>query len=451
MKIYDIINKKKHGGALTDGEIRFAVEEYTDGRIPDYQMSALLMAICCRGMSEEETASLTDAVASSGELLDLSSLGTLTVDKHSTGGVGDKTTLVVAPIAAAMGCKVAKMSGRGLGHTGGTVDKLESFEGFRSSLSTEELIAQVGRIGIAVTGQSANLAPADKKIYALRDVTATVDSIPLITSSVMGKKIASGAHSIVLDVKYGSGSFMKSAEEALTLAEAMVKIGRRCGRRVAALVTDMDSPLGLSVGNALEVTEAVATLRGEGPRDLTELSLSLAAMMAHLALEIPYTEARERAEEALESGAAYAKFKEWISAQGADPDSAEVPDGLGRAAHSSELVARGDGFIREIDTERVGLAAVTLGAGRISKSDAIDHAAGIVFAKKTGDPVARGEVIATLYSNNQASLEDALGQLDGAVRIGGEPPPARPLIAAYIDDCGGTDEARRAPSERTDC
>ena len=315
MRFYDIIAKKRHGRALTDEEIDFFFKEYTGGNIPDYQMSALLMAICTMGMSAEETARLTAAIAASGDMVDLSRFGALTADKHSTGGVGDKTTLIVAPLAAALGCKVAKMSGRALGHTGDTVDKLESFPGYNVALSPEEFLDTVERIGLSVVGQSGNLAPADKKLYALRDVTATVDSLPLIASSIMGKKLAAGAHSIVLDVKFGSGSFMKTPESAKNLAEAMVDIGKKNGRAVSALVTNMDSPLGYAVGNILEVKEAIATLRGEGPGDLTEICIALASEMAHLALGIPIETAEAMATEALESGVAYNKFKEWISAQ----------------------------------------------------------------------------------------------------------------------------------------
>ena len=368
MRFYDIIAKKRHGLALSGEEIDFFVSEYTAGSIPDYQASALLMAICTRGMSGEETARLTAAIAASGNRVDLSCFGNLTVDKHSTGGVGDKTTLIVAPLAASLGCKVAKMSGRGLGHTGGTVDKLESFPGYTTSLSSEKFLDTVRRIGVSVVGQSGNLAPADKKIYALRDVTATVDSVPLIASSVMGKKLAAGAHSIVLDVKCGSGSFMKTPREAEELARAMVDIGRRNGRAVSALITNMDAPLGSAVGNILEVREAIDTLRGAGPRDLREICIALAAEMAHLSLGTDLRTARSRAEEALAGGAALAKFKEWISAQGGDVSYIDEPEKFDTARCITELKATEDGYITAMDTERIGLASVALGAGRAANS-----------------------------------------------------------------------------------
>ena len=407
MNAYDIIMKKKRGEELSREEIREFIRGYTDGEIPDYQASALLMAICLRGMSDAETYELTMAIAESGDSVDLSGFGTLTADKHSTGGVGDKTTLIVAPLAAALGCKVAKMSGRGLGHTGGTVDKLESFDGYRVTLSEEEFRRQVEDIGLAVIGQSGNLAPADKKLYALRDVTATVDSIPLITSSIMGKKLPSGAKSIVLDVKYGSGAFMKTPEDAEVLAENMVKIGRLAGRNTAALITNMDTPLGFAVGNSLEVKEAIETLCGKGPSDLTEICISLAAAMAHLSLGISYKQAVERARELLFSGAAKSKFKEWIGAQGGDTALIDTPDKFESAKHEKTLKCDTDGFIFAMDAEKIGLAAMELGAGRKTKEDKIDYSAGIILRKKTGDRVKRGEVLATLYSSAPGLIEEA--------------------------------------------
>ncbi len=418
MRIYDIIVKKKRGEALSEDEIRNFIKGYTSGEFPDYQVSSLLMAICLKGMNSDETAILTDAIAKSGDTVDLSEFGELSADKHSTGGVGDKTTLIVAPLAATLGCKVAKMSGRGLGHTGGTIDKLESFRGYNTSLSVEDFLNQVREIGIAVTGQSGNLAPADKKLYALRDVTATVDSIPLITSSVMGKKLAAGSHSIVLDVKYGSGAFTKTPADAELLAENMVRIGKACGRRVCALITDMDIPLGGAVGNALEVKEAISVLRGEGPCDLIEISVALAAAMAHLALGIEYEDAKERALRALSDGTAFAKFKEWISAQGADLAPAENPDLFPKAAYKRTLLATEDGYISKINSEAVGIAAMTLGAGRASKEDRIDHAAGITLLKKTCDKVEAGDAIAILETNDTSSLKTAEGILRSAITIG---------------------------------
>ena len=432
MRFYDIIAKKRHGYALSGEEIDFFVNEYTCGNIPDYQASALLMAICTMGMNPEETARLTAAIAASGDNVDLSRFGTLTADKHSTGGVGDKTTLIVAPLAAALGCKVAKMSGRALGHTGGTVDKLESFPGYDVSLSPEKFLDTVERIGISVVGQSGNLAPADKKIYALRDVTATVDSIPLIASSIMGKKLAAGAHSIVLDVKFGSGSFMKTPENARALAEAMVDIGRKNGRSVSALVTNMDSPLGYAIGNTLEVKEAIATLRGEGPRDLTEICIALASEMARSALGITIDEAKEKAAEALASGAAYNKFKEWIAAQGGDVSYVDDPEKFDTSPYHIDLLAQKSGYITSMDTERIGLASSALGAGRSSKDAQIDYTAGIVFAKKTGDTVAEGDLIATLYSSKKETLESALSELSSAISIGSDEPNRLPLIIDRI-------------------
>ncbi len=432
MRIYDVITKKKHGEALSDEEIRELISEYTAGNVPDYQMSSLLMAICLKGMNDRETATLTDAIARSGDMLDLSEFGMLAVDKHSTGGVGDKTTMVVAPIAAALGCKVAKMSGRGLGHTGGTIDKLESFPGYNTSLTPDEFFEQVRRTGIAVTGQSGNLAPADKKLYALRDVTATVDSIPLITSSVMGKKLASGAGTIVLDVKYGSGSFMKTAEDAERLASKMVEIGKLCGRRVAALITSMDTPLGHAIGNILEVKEAIATLRGEGPADFTEVCLALASNIVHLALGITPEKARERAQAAINDGSAYSKFVEWIGAQGGDASLAKNPEMFPKARYVYEIKAPCDAFIVRTDAEKIGLSSVALGAGRATKDSAIDYSAGIILEKKTGDAVKRGEVVARLYANDEGFFAEAERIFSSGVEYGSECPVGARLIHGII-------------------
>ncbi len=428
MKMYDIITKKKHGQALTKEEIEFFVTGYTAGDIPDYQASALTMAICLCGMNDEETCALTMAMARSGDMVDLSEFGELTVDKHSTGGVGDKTTLIVAPIVASLGAKVAKMSGRGLGHTGGTVDKLESFPGYDVALSPAAFSEQVRRIGIAVIGQSGNLAPADKKLYALRDVTATVDSIPLITSSIMSKKLAAGTKSIVLDVKCGSGAFMSTPEDARTLAENMVKIGRASGRRVSALITDMDRPLGHAVGNILEVLEALEVLSGGGPEDLREVCLALATEMTALSLDIPHEKARELCTDAIKSGGALAKFKEWIGTQGGDTRYIDNTELFPRASFAREVKANADGYITGMNTERIGSVAVTLGAGRITKSDAIDYSAGLKIHKKTGDYVTRGEVIATLYTNKELSLDTAEAAYLDALEIAGEKPKSNPTI-----------------------
>ena len=428
MRMYDIITKKKHGEVLSDAEIRFAVEGFTKGEIPDYQMSALLMATCLCGMTDEETFTLTDAITNSGDTLDLSSLGDLSVDKHSTGGVGDKTTLVVAPLVAACGAKVAKMSGRGLGHTGGTVDKLESFAGYRSSLSPAEFMAQVEKVGIAVIGQSGDLAPADKKLYALRDVTATVDSIPLITSSIMGKKLAAGSRSIVLDVKYGSGGFMKTPEAAEELAENMVRIGRALGRRVAALITNMDAPLGFGIGNIIEVNEAREVLAGKGPEDLREVCLSLATMMLHLSLSLPVAEARAMAEQTLTSGSALMKFNEWIRAQGGDPT---LP--LPEAKHTFPVYAQASGYLAHINAEEIGTASVTLGGGRVTKNDRIDPTAGIILAVRVGDLVTEGDLLATLYTTEKPSaLPSAADAVLSAVAVSESAPAPIPLIYKII-------------------
>lgn len=432
MHIYDIITKKKHGEELSDEEIRFFINGYTKGDIPDYQASALLMAICLRGCTGRETATLTQAVCDSGDTVDLSPLGDSTVDKHSTGGVGDKTTMVVAPIVASLGAVVAKMSGRGLGHTGGTVDKLESFPGYKTSLSPEDFIAQVKRIGIAVIGQSGNLAPADKKLYALRDVTATVDSIPLITSSIMGKKLAAGSRSIVLDVKYGSGSFMKSAEDAAELARNMVEIGYLRGRRVSALITNMDVPLGHAVGNILEVKEAVEVLSGRGPCDLREVALSLATEMVRLSLGKEAPTARRMCEEAISSGKALLKLAEWIGQQGGDASYARDTSLFPSASLVREVKAPTSGYISSMDTERIGLASVALGAGRVTKEDTIDFTAGIIIDKKTGDAVRAGEVIARLYSSTEERLDDGERGYLGALSFSDERPDELPLIHAVI-------------------
>ena len=432
MDMYEIITKKKHGEALTREEIEAFVKGYTDGDIPDYQASALLMAICFKGMTDEETFALTDAIARSGEEIDLGAFDTLSADKHSTGGVGDKTTLIVAPIAAALGCKVAKMSGRGLGHTGGTVDKLESFDGYNTSLTPAEFFSQVQRCGIAVIGQSGNLAPADKKLYALRDVTATVDSVPLIASSIMGKKLAAGSHNIVLDVKYGSGGFMKTPESAVELAEKMVKIGNMKGRNVAALITNMDIPLGHAVGNILEVREAIATLSGNGPADLSEVCLSLASTMAHLALGISLKEARERAEDALYSGKALEKFAEWIAAQGGDTSVIYDICKFKCAKYTLEVKAECDGYISKMDTEHIGHIAVLLGAGRLTKDDEIDHSAGIVIEKKTGEMVKRGDILATLYTNKESALAAARDELIRSYTVSDTAPSEHALIYKTI-------------------
>lgn len=398
MRMYDIIHKKRSGLALTDEEIKYFVDGYTAGDIPDYQAAALCMAICCRGMNDDETSSLTSAMMHSGDVIDLSSFGTLSVDKHSTGGVGDKTTLIVAPIVASLGGKMAKMSGRGLGHTGGTIDKLESISGYRTTLEADEFTDIVSRIGIAVIGQSGELAPADKKLYALRDVTATVDCMPLIASSIMSKKLAAGAHSIVLDVKCGSGAFMKTPDEARALADLMIKVGTAQGRRVRALVTNMDVPLGNNIGNALEVKEAVSILRGEKRGDLYEICTALASNMISMVREISIDDAEILVKNAIDNGAAFAKMKEWIAAQGGDAAQIEDTSLLPNAPYTREIYSEESGYISHMNTELIGNAASLLGAGRINKDDKIDLSAGIVLIKKTGDKVERGESIAVMHA-----------------------------------------------------
>ena len=420
MRMYDIISKKKHGEELTDSELREFITEYTEGRIPDYQVSALMMAIYFKGMCDRETSTLTMAMSTSGDTVDLSEFGTLTVDKHSTGGVGDKTTLVVAPIAASLGCRLAKMSGRGLGHTGGTVDKLESFPGFDTSLAPEKFFAQVREHGIAVIGQSGNLAPADKKLYALRDVTATVDSIPLITSSIMSKKLAAGSNSIVLDVKCGSGAFMREPEDAETLATKMVEIGKRCGRNMAALITNMDIPLGYAIGNALEVKEAYSILSGAGPDDLRAVCIELATNMVSLALGYTAEEAKERVLDAISSGKAKAKFTEWIIAQGGDATLAANPMLLPESGIKHEVKATSAGYICKMNAEEIGVSSVILGAGRETKDSVIDHSAGIVLVKKLGDRVEVGDTLAVLHTNNRAAIPAAEAKFLGAISMSDE-------------------------------
>ncbi len=432
MKMYDIITKVKRGCELSESEIREFVFGYTSGDIPDYQVSALLMAIYFKGMSDRECAALTEAIADSGRRLDLSVFGDLTVDKHSTDGVGDKTTLIVAPLAASLGLKVAKMSGRGLGHTGGTVDKLESIPGYKTTLTEEEFIRQVDEHGIAVIGQSEGLAPADKKLYALRDVTATVDSIPLITSSIMGKKLASGTKTIVLDVKYGSGAFMKTPEDAEELAISMVNIGKRCGRNMAALITDMDTPLGYAVGNSLEVMEAKEVLAGGGPSDLREVSLAIVARMLTLSMKTDLSDAYSLAKEALDSGKAFEKFVEWIEAEGGDPDYVRDPSLLGYAKFCRTLTAERSGYIERTDAEMIGLASLATGAGRSTKESKIDKEAGVILAKKRGDKVAEGDILATVYSNDESTLDRALCILRDSFSYSEKQPETPPLIHKII-------------------
>ena len=407
MRMYDIILKKRSNLPLTAEEIRFVISGYVNGDIPDYQVSALLMTIVFNGMNARELGTLTMAMAQSGNMVDLSNIDGITVDKHSTGGVGDKTTLIIGPLVAACGGKVAKMSGRGLGHTGGTIDKMESIPNLKVSLDQETFINQVNTIGLAVIGQSEGLAPADKKLYALRDVTGTVDSIPLIASSVMSKKLASGAQAILLDVKVGSGAFMKTLDDARALAKAMVDIGKENGRSVKAVLTDMDRPLGHAIGNALEIHEVIDTLKGHGPQDLTHECLIMAAHMLVLSHICDYETALSRVQEALDSGAALDRLRMMIDAQGGDSRVLDDESILAIGKFTYDVTAPQDGYITHMNTEQCGIASVMLGAGRTVKDGPIDYSAGIIMHKKTGDTVRVGESIATLYASDESLLANA--------------------------------------------
>ena len=405
MRMYDIIMKKRNGEALTKEEINFFIEGYTKGDIPDYQVSALMMAIYFRGMNEQETVNLTMAMANSGDMLDLSAIEGIKVDKHSTGGVGDKTTLALTPMVAACGIPVAKMSGRGLGHTGGTIDKLESFPSFSTSISTQTFIDNVNRIGIAVMGQTADLAPADKKLYALRDVTATVDNMSLIASSIMSKKLAAGADAIVLDVKTGSGAFMKTEEDSVALATEMAKIGRNAGRNTIAVVSDMDQPLGFAVGNALEVIEAIDTLKGKGPEDFVELCLTLGSQMLIAGGKADTAEeARNMLLKVLSSGAALDKLAEFVEAQGGNKEAVYNTDLLPKASIVEPVLSPVDGYISHIECDEVGICSLILGGGRETKESEIDLSVGIVLTKKVGDKVDKGEIIAYIHANHEEKL-----------------------------------------------
>jgi pyrimidine-nucleoside phosphorylase len=431
MRMYDVIKKKRDGGTLTPKEIHEVIQGYVNGTIPDYQMSALLMAIYFQGMNETETVSMTMEVAKSGEMMDLSSIEGIKGDKHSTGGVGDKTTLIVAPMVAACGVKVAKMSGRGLGHTGGTVDKLESIPGFRTTLSKEEFVEVVNRVGVSVIGQSGNLTPADKKLYALRDVTATVDSIPLIAVSIMSKKLAAGSDCILLDVKVGSGAFMKTVEEAQALADEMVAIGTNAGKKTAVVVTGMDVPLGNYIGNSLEVMEAVEVLKGNGPEDLREVCCTLATLMLYLAGKGEQKTCREMVEEAISSGRAFQTLVSMVQAHGGDTKVLDNTELFAKAAYEYEVTAPLTGYITQMDTEKCGIASVMLGAGREVKDGPIDYSAGIKIEKKTGDYVEEGQTIAVLYASKQELFQKAEQQWQQAVTIGAEPPEKQPLIYTF--------------------
>ena len=433
MRMYDIILKKRANLPLTDEEIRFVIDGYVNGEIPDYQVSALLMTIVFNGMNARELGTLTLAMAQSGNMVDLSNIDGITVDKHSTGGVGDKTTLIIAPLVAACGGKVAKMSGRGLGHTGGTIDKMESIPNLKVSLEQDAFINQVNKIGLAVIGQSEGLAPADKKLYALRDVTGTVDSIPLIASSVMSKKLASGAQAILLDVKVGSGAFMKNIEDARELAKAMVDIGKENGRSVKAILTDMDRPLGHAIGNALEIREVIDTLKGHGPEDLTYECIIMAAHMLVLSHICDYETALSRVQEALDSGAALERLRMMIDAQ--DGDSRVIDDEslLAIGKFTYDVTAPQDGYITHMNTEQCGIASVMLGAGRTVKDGPIDYSAGIVMHKKTGDAVSMGERIATLYASDESLFTNAAQTYLAAITIGNTAPKVVDTILDVVE------------------
>jgi pyrimidine-nucleoside phosphorylase len=426
----ELIRRKRDGERLSNEELSELVLAYARGGVPDYQMAAFCMAVFFRGLDGHETFALTDAMIRSGETIELGpALGRKVVDKHSTGGVGDKTSLAVGPIVAACGVPFGKMSGRGLGHTGGTLDKLESIPGFRVELTTEEFLEQVREIGLAIIGQSANLVPADKLLYGLRDVTATVDNVSLIAASIMSKKIAAGADAIVLDVKVGDGAFMKTIEDARELAQMMLELGRHAGREVVCVLTDMDQPLGQAVGNALEIRETIATLRGDGPDDFTELVLGASAHLLALSdLGIDEEEGHSRSEGAIRDGSALAMYERWIAAQGGDPSE----DALSTAAVVREVEAPGQGYVRAIGATAVGVAALRLGAGRQTKDDAIDHAVGVRCLRKRGDAVAAGEVLAEVHARDEAAAAAAVSEVLAAYELADEAPPVRPIVLETI-------------------
>ena len=434
MRMVDIIASKRNGNELTDEEISFFVDGYTKGEIPDYQVSALMMAIYFKGMNERETLTLTKVMEASGDELDLSAINGIKVDKHSTGGVGDKTSLALTPIVSACGVPIAKMSGRGLGHTGGTIDKLESFDGFNVSIPTEQFIKNVNEIGISLMGQTADLAPADKKLYALRDVTGTVENMSLIASSIMSKKLASGADAIVLDVKTGSGAFMKTMEDSESLAREMVTIGKGAGRKCVAVISDMDQPLGNAVGNAIEVREAIDTLNGKGPDDFTELVYTLASYMIVLGGKAAdVTEARKMAEEAVKSGAALDKLAAFVGAQGGNSEQVYHPELLKVSDKTVTVKADKAGFVSRIVCDEVGVACMMLGGGRASKEDTIDLSVGIRLLKKRGDKVEAGDDLAVVYYNDEKRLDEALKKLSDSYVISDSAPEKQDLIKKVID------------------
>ncbi|MBQ7582339.1 MAG: pyrimidine-nucleoside phosphorylase [Lachnospiraceae bacterium] len=433
MLMVDLIKKKRDGQRLSEEEIQYMIRGYTNGEIPDYQMSAMLMAILFQHMDPVETVDLTLAMMNSGDVLDLSMIDGIKVDKHSTGGVGDKTSLVLTPMVASLGVPVAKMSGRGLGHTGGTIDKLESFSGFHTDITNEQFLSNISKIGISIMGQTANLAPADKKLYALRDVTGTVDNMSLIVSSIMSKKLAAGADAIVLDVKCGNGAFMKTEKDAVSLAESMVDIGKRSGRNMVAVISDMDQPLGNAVGNALEVQEAIETLNGRGPADLRELCLTLGTQMVMLAGKAASEEeAAKRLAQVLDDGTALSKFADFIETQGGSREQVYHPEKLPKATLQYELKAGHAGYVQNIVCEEVGNTSLLLGGGRRNKTDQIDLSVGIVLKKKVGDPVTEDDTIAVLYANDEGKMKEAADRLFHAYAFAQNPPEERKLIKKII-------------------
>ena len=438
MRIYDIICKKRNKQELTDDEINYMINSYSNGDIPDYQMSAMLMAIFLNGMNDREISTMTNSMAHSGDMVDLSSIEGIKVDKHSTGGVGDKTTLIIAPIVAYYGVKVAKMSGRGLGHTGGTVDKMEAIPGLKTNFSQEEFFDIVNKTGISVIGQSGNLAPADKKLYALRDVTATVDSIPLIAASIMSKKLAAGSDCILLDVKTGSGAFMKTLDDSISLAQKMVSIGENCGRKTIALITDMDIPLGNNIGNSLEIKEVVDTLNGKGPEDLTQICIKLAGNMLYLAGKGSIEECENMAKEAIQNSYALDKLIEMVEAQGGDIEYIKNTDKFEKSKYSLDIILEDniEGYITSMDTEGLGIASTMLGAGRETKDDVIDFSAGIILNKKVGDQVKQGDILCTLYTNDEARFESAKQKVVSSITFNKEKPKQAPLVFARVEKNG---------------
>lgn len=433
MNVYEIIDKKKRGLELNQTEIEYLINGYVNNEIPDYQISAWLMAVYFQGMTDRELLALTNCMTKSGEIVDLSSIMGVKVDKHSTGGVGDKVTLVVAPIVAACGGKVAKMSGRGLGFTGGTIDKLEAIPGLKTALVEEDFFNMVNEIGLAVMGQSADIAPADKKLYALRDVTATVDSIPLIASSIMSKKLAAGSDKIVLDVTVGSGAFMKDKENAVQLAEKMVAIGNGAGKKTVAILTNMDVPLGKMVGNNLEVVEAIETLKGRGPEDLIAVVVEIASTMLYLAQIGTKEECMKKVKRVIADGSALEKLKLMVERQGGDGSYIENPDQFEKAIYQHEIIANNSGYIGKMNTEECGKAAVLLGAGREVKDDPIDMTAGIQFNKKTGDAVKQGDIVAIAYSSSKEKLQKGVQKISNIYDIVDKRPQVVPEIIGYIE------------------